>query len=184
MVNRPTDAGERAEEIRDLRNQIAELKTEDQREIVFQDLSRRPPKVPIWNTQTGREVRIPQHLLEQTLKKRDQQTGEYLFTSRKSRAPEYQPGTIRCFMHADGEERELLDAIGLANMTCRKSNLVSEYSKRMHAEHRHAAAWALYREAVEKQEKEADRAAQRQQTDAMLAMAGNAAAGKKAKGDA
>src|SRR5581483_11920881 len=146
-------AAERVEEVRDLRDQIAGLQRQEQAEIVFKDTSPRPPKATVWSLKTGRPVRVPHHLLEKTLAKRDRD-GSYLFTAYQDRAPQYRGGTVKCFLHAESEERALLDAIGLANVVCTKENLISDLAKRMHAEHRHSAEWALYVEARARRESE------------------------------
>lgn len=180
-------AAERVEEIRDLRSKIEGLNAADQQEIIFRDTSPRVPMATVWRLKDGYQVRIPAHLLEHTLKKRDRD-GSYLFTAYKEKAPTYKPGEIKCFLHPEADERELLDEIGLAGVTCPAGNLRSMYSKRMHAQNRHGGQWALYREAVDAQATAEIREEQRQTTAAMIELARSrsggeepAARGRKAK---
>lgn len=179
---------ERAETARDLRAQLTGVEGAEQQEIVFKDTSPRQRKATVWNLRTGREVRIPAYLLNQTLAKRDHQTGEYLFTAHKNKAPTFTPGTIKCFLHKESAERADVDAMGLVNVTCPKATLNSEYGKRLHQEHRHASEWALYVEAQKAREAAEDRRMQQAQIDATLELAraatGQQKAAPKTKADA
>ena len=167
---------ERAEEQRDLKKQIQGLDRQDEQEIIFKETSPRRKKTRIWHMRNGQAADVPEYMAMKALEKIDRETGEYMFTAYKDRAPEYKPGTVLCFMHKDAPDQYILEELGLAVNPCRKSNLGNEHSKRMHGIHKHHDEWKAYQALLESKEKAEDRAAQRAQLDATLALAGRAAA--------
>lgn len=171
----------RAEETRDLRKQLGGLNREDEGGIIFADLSKRAPAVPLYSKTTGRRVLVPEHLVTLCLQKVDPDSGDYLFASRPENAPQYVPGRVLCFLHREADERPVLDEIGLRNVYCKKATMESEYGARLHAESRHPTAFAVYREALAKRERKEWEAREERRTDAMLEIArGAAGKGKKA----
>lgn len=173
---------ERAEEVRDLRDQIGGLSAMDEQEIVFRDTSPRTRKVTIYSMKDGEELRIPAHLLERTLAKRfpPQDGGGYMFTAHKDRAPVFKLGTVRCFLHPDGPERPLLDELGIGQV-CMSGHLANLHSKRIHAQRRHSGEWEAYQAAIADQKEEEYRQRQEAQTAATLELARAAAGGREAK---
>lgn len=174
MVSEPRtpSSAERAQTIRDLRNQIdAQLNDQDEQEIVFQEISPRRKRVTIYATSDGEELSIPRVLLVPTLDKRDPRTGEYMFTARKEEAPEYKRGDVKCFLHPDAPDRAILVEIGLGSITCISAHLANPYSKRIHGLHRHKQEWAMYQDYLQEKEKETMNARQEAQLEATLAIA-------------
>lgn len=171
MTNAPA---ERAQDVRDLRNQIQGLQSEDEREMIFRDTSPRRPRVRVWSMVDGEQITIPRYLMEKLLDKR-QQDGTYLFTARQNEAPARRLGQVKCFLHPDAPERVILDEIGLNGATCPAEHLASRYSKRIHGMHRHKNEWAAYQEFLDEQERDEARAERQQQLAATLALAGRAA---------
>src|SRR3972149_1737558 len=110
-----TNIAERAQDTRDLRGQIAELRDHDQ-EILFRETSPARRKVPIYSLVDGEEIYIPVNLLERTLEKR-LPDGRFMFTARQHEAPEYKQGDVKCFLHPESIERAALDEGGLTGIT-------------------------------------------------------------------
>jgi len=84
--------------------------------------------------------------------------GTRVFTTIK---PDFEPprGTYKCLLHADNEEREHYDQMGLA--TCTKDDLASEYQVQRHMERRHRMEWATIGEERDRAEKDEERRFQR-----------------------
>lgn len=171
MTNAPA---ERVQDIRDLRDQITGLQREDEQEMVFRDTSPRRSLVRIWSMQNGEEISIARKLLENTLRK-TLPDGRYAFTARKEEAPVYRKGTLKCFLHPESPEREILNEIGLSGITCPAASIANAHSKRIHAQHRHKQEWEAFSDYLASQEREEDREQRRMQLDATLAIAGQAA---------
>lgn len=174
------DAGyaNRAQQARDLGQQIDALNMgleDGDRPPIFQRAD--PPKkyAVIYSMLDGEELYWPLKIVTACLSKRDPETGKFLFTANKEEAPEYVKGTTKCFLHKDSPDRVILDQIGMANILCPAGQLASTYSKRIHAQHRHKNQWEAYQDYIRDQEREMERQERRDQTDAMLAMAGKAA---------
>lgn len=114
--------------------------------------------VPIWNTQTGERSLTNRNMLPSQLKK-VRKDGSRVFTIYK---PSIEPvrGTYRCMLHAEVENREHYNTMGLA--TCPKANLTSPFQVERHMRSRHKVEWeTLERERTERERNE-DRAFQRQ----------------------
>ena len=168
-----TNAAERVQDIRDLRDQITGLQREDQQEMIFRDTSPRRSLIQVWSMQNGEPISIPRKMLENTLKKR-LDDGRYAFTARQEEAPVYRKGTLKCFLHPESPERVILNEIGLSGISCPASQIANAHSKRIHAQHRHKQEWEAYQDYIDSQEREEDREQRRQQLDATLAIAGRA----------
>lgn len=91
--------------------------------------------------------------------------------SGRTLAPEYKLGTVLCFMHKDSPERATLNAAGLGSKTCVKSTLASDYSKTIHAEHRHRQEWTAYQRYVGGVKEAAREDRQEKQLEATLSIA-------------
>lgn len=170
----PTDVAERLQRSRDLKQQMAELKDEDDQEIIFKDTSRRRAKVLVYSMSDGEPIEMDIELAKKAIEKQ-LTDGQFMFTMNKEDAPEYRFGEVKCFLHPESKERPVLNQIGLAGITCASAKLANAYSKRIHAQHRHKQQWSMYQEHVQEMERETERNERREQTDAMLAMAGRAA---------
>ena len=177
MTTQP--AAERAEDRRDLKRQVKELEGQDDREILFRETSPTRRLVSVYSTIDGEEIRVPSYMLDIVLDKRDGQ-GKYLFTARKETAPEYKPGILPCFFHADAKERPILEALGIADPPCPAGALRNNFARRIHAQNRHKRRWEAYREHLDEIKEEEARGREQQQLDAMLALAGQSRASEPA----
>ncbi len=168
------NVAERAEKARDLKAQISELSAEDAGEILFLEIS--PGRVPvtIYRSDTGEPVPVPEYMVKNVMGNR-LQDGRFAFVAKKEDAPVYQPGTAKCFLHADSPEREDLKELGLSGITCPAGNLANLHSKRVHGQRRHKQEWAALQELVKDRKEAKQEARQQEQLDATLALAGKAA---------
>jgi ribosomal protein S4 len=167
------NVAERAETARDLRKQIQGLDAGDEREIIFRDTSPARRRVSLWSLVNGEEIRIPSYMAEKVIEK-TLEDGTYMFTAKQEDAPAYTPGKVKCFLHRESIERLVLNELGVSNI-CPAGELANNYSKRVHAQHRHKAEWAMYQEFLsEKKEADANSRQERQMT-AMESLAGKAA---------
>jgi hypothetical protein len=144
-----------------------------EKDVLFQHIRTGQSPVTIWAMADGEELEVPEHIVAQAMQKKDA-AGNWMFTMKKEEAPPYVGGTILCFLHADSSEREssVLDKIGLAGKRCKKDNLASEHSKRLHAATRHHKEQEAYQDYLDRKEKREDRDAQREQLAATLTLAG------------
>ena len=112
----------------------------------------------IYNTKTGDRSKTNRNMLEDQLRKVFPEDGTRVFTTIK---PDFEPprGTYKCLLHADNEEREHYDQMGLA--TCTKDDLASEYQVQRHMERRHRMEWATIGEERDRAEKDEERHFQR-----------------------
>ena len=112
----------------------------------------------IYNTKTGDRSKTNRNMLEDQLRKVFPEDGTRVFTTIK---PDFEPprGTYKCLLHADNEEREHYDQMGLA--TCTKDDLASEYQVQRHMERRHRMEWATIGEERDRAEKDEERRFQR-----------------------
>lgn len=76
-----------------------------------------------------------------------------------------------CMLHTDHAMREQLDAMGLVGVTCAKSNIPNVVEVRRHMQHRHGSTWEVIEETRKEGLETADRKAQRDQTEAIKALA-------------
>jgi hypothetical protein len=162
---------------RDLRSQIAGLDSQDiEKEATIEEWSPGRKMVKLWSMIDGTEIEIPRYQVGPALMKRITGTQQFAFTAHKDDAPTFRPGTVRCFLAVDSTERlsGLLAEAGLEHLpACPARELRSNYSKRVHAEHRHVQSWQILTEYVSDQEREASRSDQRKQTEAMISLAGS-----------
>lgn len=165
----------REQEIRDLSTQIDELRRQDQGEIIFRENSPQRRKVALWRMSDGEPISLPEYMAKAAIRKME--GGRYAFTSHKEQAPEYRLGHIKCFLHKDSPDQEFLGEIGLSGPAnhCRKETISNEYSKLMHAKHRHKEEWDAYQSFLDDhKESQAIERAERQ-LNATLALAERAA---------
>ena len=93
--------------------------------------------VYIWDTETGKQSVCNRNMLQSSLGK-TRKDGSRVFTTIK---PDFEPsgGTFKCMLHADDENRELYNSLGLA--VCIKDNLDSPYQVTRHMKTRHSQEW-------------------------------------------
>lgn len=169
---------ENAQRQRDLRLQLAELGSADRSDTEMQFIEWSPGRKMqrLWSMEDGTHIDIPRYMVAAAITKR-LANGQFRFTANQADAPPIKEGDIRCFLADDSPERTsgLLDQAGLGHLpACPMKALRSEFSKEQHGEHRHVASWKALLSFKERQEREKDREERRQETAAMLAMAGQA----------
>lgn len=165
---------ENAEAQRDLKNQLAGLDQMDEQEIQFIEWSPGRRMVTIWNMESGEEHEFPRYQALAALNIQNPRTPTgYQWTAHKENAPEPHINSVKCFLHPEAPERELLNEIGIFQ-TCTAGQLANQSAKRAHAK-RHASSWEQYQEEVARREKEAEKQAQASQTAAILKLAGEKA---------
>lgn len=139
--------------------------------LVFMETSPKKEPVIVYSMVDGEPIPMAPHIAEMAMKKR-LKDGTYLFTDKKEDAPEYKYGTVKCFLHPEAPEREILDEIGLAGVTCQADHLASLYSKRIHGQRRHRQEWETLQEHRQLVEREQERAERKQQLEATLSLVG------------
>lgn len=164
------DVAERAQQKRDLKAQLSGLERQDQREIVFEETTPPRQKYTIYSMVNGEPISIPIALLDRTLDKR-LPNGDFMFTAIQSDAPEYKLGTVKCFLHIESPEREILEKIGLSGTICTAGHLANAHSRRIHGMHRHSQEWAAFQEHLTTTAAEKSEARQEAQLEATIAMA-------------
>lgn len=168
-----SEVAERAEQRRDLKNQLDGLGKPDDAEIVFMHISPGREPVTVYRAKTGEPVEVPTYMVQAIMVK--QEDGQPMFVARKEDAPEYRLGIIKCFLHADSPERPILEEIGLAGVTCPAAHLASQHAKRQHGLHRHKQEWAALQEHLSGQKEQQREDRLDRQLEATLALAGRAA---------
>ena len=166
---------------RDLAEQDSELRAEKDG-LLFMEISKREPPITLYSMTDGEPIEMSRAIAEMAIKKKYKGAG-FMFTNDPNEAPKYKLGTVKCFLHPDSPERELLTEVGMSSKTCASEHLASPYSKRIHAQHRHKDEWAAFTEYRDDIKEQAAIARQEKQLDATLALAGKAA-GKTVKGKA
>jgi len=167
----PQEKAVQAERTRDLRGQVAELDKSDQPEILFMEIS--PGRVPIrvYSTKDGSPIDVPAYMIGAAMELKNED-GTFRFVADAKNAPEYKPGTIKCFLHKDSPERPILEMVGLGGAFCPADHLASDYSKRIHGLHRHKQEFAAWQEYVEREKEEKREDRLNKQLEATLAIAG------------
>lgn len=164
------DTGRRAEVVRDLKGQIAELTAADAGEVVFIDVSPGRQRVTLYSMETGEPISIPAYMVEGVMQRR-LAGGGYAFTSEPAKAPEYKLGDVKCFLHPESPDRHILQEIGLGYAFCPAAHLPNDYEKRIHAQHRHRKQWEAYQHHLNSQKQKQQEERQERQVEATLAMA-------------
>lgn len=179
MVTETTSAdlaAARLEQARDLRGQISELQTdpEAEKEVVFKETSTVRRKLTLYSMVDGEPIRVPTHLAQRALDKR-LPAGGFMFTSDPAQAPQYRLGEVKCFLHPEAPEREVVVEIGLGEKMCMSAHLANRFSKRIHGQHRHKQEWLAYRDYIEESQRTEEVSRANKQLDATLALAAAAA---------
>jgi hypothetical protein len=159
-----------AERVRDLKSQIAGLSAEEVGEILFLEISPGREPVTVYSTENGAPTPVPTYRINEVMSLTDKD-GNPRFVSEAKDAPEYVPGSVKCFLHKDSPERPILEKIGLSGTFCPAEHLASEHSKRLHGLHRHKQEFAALQEYKENEKEEKREARQDKQLEATLAIA-------------
>lgn len=161
------DAAEREEQRRDLLHQVGGIE-QDESEILFQDTSPRRPMAIIYATLDGEPLVVTRKrarkLLERTLP-----DGRFMFVADIKKAPAYQKGALKCFLHKDSPERELMDSLGLQGKVCPAGQLANGYAKYMHETVKHVKTWEIHQRHVSDKREEEYIERQNRQFDATMA---------------
>lgn len=161
-----------------MRSQIQGLEAEDRREIIFKETSPRRRKTTIYAMSTGEPLLVPEYQAQSAINRVDPETGRFMFTAYKDKAPEYKLGNVLCFLHKDSPDQPVLQQIGLGQMHCRKATISNLYSKRQHAKNRHPREWEAYQDHLAQEKERTAEERQQAQLDATLVLAGRAVPGK------
>ena len=166
--------GEILERQRDLASQDAALKAESE-DVVFMDMTKRPPPIMVYAMSDGEPIPMPPAIAKMAMAKR-YQDGRYLFTADPSKAPGYKLGKVKCFLHAESNERAsgMLEAAGLDMWTCSSEHHPSKYAMEEIAKSKHGKQWAALQAYIKEQERLEEKEDRRQQLEATLALAGKA----------
>jgi hypothetical protein len=159
-----------AERVRDLTGQLKGIGQQEMPEILFQEISPGREPVTIYSVEDGRPVPVPAYMLGAVMTK-TLEDGRFMFVSDAKDAPEYKLGTVKCFLNPDSPMREMVEAVGLGAITCRKATLASEHSRRIHGQHRHKQEWAAVKEYIEDQKEAKRETRQDKQLEATLSIA-------------
>ena len=113
--------------------------------------------VYIWDTETGKQSVCNRNMLQATLGKK-RKDGSRVFTTIK---PDFEPrgGEFKCMLHADDENREHYNGLGLA--VCTKEDLDSPYQVTRHMQTRHPQEWETIDNINATAQREEDREFQR-----------------------
>ncbi len=159
-----------AERVRDLTGQLGGIGKQEMPEILFQEISPGREPVTVYSVEDGRPVDVPAYMLGAVMTK-TLDDGRFMFVAEKENAPEYKLGTVLCFLHPDSPMREVVEAVGLGAIKCRKATLASDHSKRLHGQHRHKQEWSAVQEYLEDKKEEKREARQDKQLEATLSIA-------------
>ena len=171
---KPDNVAQQAETKRDLRGQIGEidaLAAAEKRGILFKVTTLDEGTHTLYSMIDGHSIKCPDFALHSTLFKTMRGTNTPLWTSYPDRAPEWVPGKVKCFLHADSPDREALAEIGLSTKTCKKSNLGSLHDKRIHGQNKHKQSWEALGEYYADVKETAAAERQEQQLQATLELA-------------
>lgn len=156
----------------DLKKQIAGLDAPDT-DFLFKDTSPPTRWETLYSTQTGEPVPVKRHRIIPTLEKR-LPDGSKAFTANKDAVPVYTLGTVKCFLARGSEQREIVDSLNISpGYYCPAEHLANDMAATVHAEKRHPTRWRMYRDHLQREERDQDRRERQEQTAAILALAGS-----------
>ena len=167
---------QQAESRRDMVDRITNIDAEDQAEIQFADTSPPRPLTVLYATLDGEPV-IVTRKRARLLLSRKLPDGQYMFVAplengdKPAHLPEYRKGSVKCFMHAESEERKLLDSLGMAGKLCIAGQLANVYAKRIHERKCHKREREMFQEWLDDKKEEDAIERQERQYEAMMALA-------------
>lgn len=159
-------AAEREEERRDLLRQVQGI-DRDEAEIIFADTSPRRPMAIIYATLDG-EPLVVTRKRARILLERPLPDGRFMFTADAKKAPTYQKGDVKCFLHADAPERKLMDSLGLIGKLCPAGQLANTYAKYVHERSKHVKSYEIWEKHVADEKEQAAIERQERQFEATL----------------
>ena len=113
--------------------------------------------VYVWDSRSFEKIPILYYMLPSKLRQR-RPDGSFRFTTvNPGKLPVR--GTLKCMLHAEGENREHYNALGFR--ACRKSNITNPYQLKQHMVKKHPQEWAAIEEERKEGERQEDRALQR-----------------------
>lgn len=182
MTMAPETVEERTEVARDLRlaAQQALGVENERREWEITDASPRRKLYVLYNMKDGERIEVPKFVFSNAIDRRIPGTNEFAFTAFKDKAPQLTRMRVKCFLHPESPEREVLNEIGVFT-ECLADELRNNHARRRHAMGLHRGEWAAYNEYIGEQRDNLQHEQQRQQVEATLRLA-EAASGTKAKG--
>jgi hypothetical protein len=144
---------EREEDRRDMLHQIEGIE-QDESEIQFIDTSPRRPMAILYATLDGEPIVVTRKRAR-TLFQRRLPDGRPMFVADIKKAPAYQKGAVKCFLHKDSPEREVMDSLGLQGKFCPAGQLANAYAKHIHETVKHVKTWDIWQRHVsDKKEQE------------------------------
>jgi hypothetical protein len=172
-------AAEREEQRRDLLKQVEGIE-QDESEIKFIDTSPRRPMAIIYATLDGEPIVVTRKRARKLLE-RSLPDGRFMFTADINRAPAYQKGAVKCFLHKNSPERALMDSLGLQGKFCPAGQLANAYAKYIHESGKHVKTWDIWQKHVSDEKEK--QAIERQDRQFEATMAQNAAILELARGN-
>ncbi len=110
----------------------------------------------VWDTRTYEKIPILHYMLPSKLRQR-RNDGSFIFTTvDPGKLPKR--GSIKCLLHADGENREHYNQLGFR--VCPKDNIINQYQLEQHMKKKHPQEWQAIEQERIKKEKDEDRALQ------------------------
>lgn len=146
-------AAEREEQRRDLLKQVEGIE-QDQAEIVFADTSPRRPMAIIYATLDGEPLVVTRKRARKLLE-RNLPDGTFMFTADSKKAPVYKKGDVKCFLHRESPERELMNSLGLAGKFCPAGQLANSYAKYIHESGKHVKSYEIWEKHIKDDKEQA-----------------------------
>ena len=153
---------------RDMLDKITEIDASEMAEIEFADTSPPRPRTILYATLDGEPLPVTRKRARNLIKLK-LPDGRRMFIapnadgSKPAHLPEYRLGSVKCFMHRESEEREVLNSLGMAGKECPAGHLANLYAKVFHEGSCHKRERKIYQgwlddkkeaEAIERQEKQ------------------------------
>lgn len=143
---------------------VAELKKELGQtlpgEAVPQDISDPTQLVRVYTRATGEPHDVPLWTLEgkNSILLRNGPDGKREFSRTKPKDSVWAPGKVKCYLNPEHPDyKTMVQEVGLVGKSCIAAHLGSEFSLRIHMQHRHSQEWATIEAHRERHEREEDR---------------------------
>lgn len=171
---------------RDMTDRIADIDADDRQEIMIADTSPPRPMTVLYATMDGEPIPMTRKRTREMLQ-RKLPDGRYMFIApnpdgtKPAHLPEYRLGSVKCFMHLESAEREVLDGeLGMAGKDCPADHLANKYAKRIHERTCHKREKEMYQGFQDDKKEAAAIERQEKQYEAMIALAESVAGAKAA----